>query len=80
MFFRPDILALMIPIVTILGVVFIVSLKILKGSPGQVSRNDSQEAQLIQEVYRGLQQMEQRIDALETILLERGRKAPDGGK
>lgn len=80
MFFRPDVLVFMIPIVAILGGVFLSALKILKGGSRQASRNDSEEAQLIQEVYRGLQQMEQRIDALETIILERSRRVPDGAK
>lgn len=31
----------------------------------------SEETQLMQEIYRGLQRMEQRVEALETILIEK---------
>lgn len=34
------------------------------------------DAQLIQEIYQGLTKMEQRIESLETLLLERDGKGP----
>lgn len=73
----PDVLALMIPIVAILGGVFLAALKILKGGPATGSREDqAQETRMMQDIYHGLQKMEDRIQALETILLdlERQRK------
>ncbi len=63
--------ALAIPILVILGVIFLIALKILKGkSSGGGQQNSVEETQLIQDIHHGLQRMEQRIEALETILLE----------
>lgn len=57
----------------------LIAIKILKGS---LSRKDrvaqNEEARMIQEMYRGLSRMEERVEALETILLEEERK--DQGK
>ena len=75
-----EVLALMIPIIAILGVVFLVALKILKGGPGSATGYGADEAQLMQDVYRGLQEMERRIEALETILLDRERARKEAGK
>jgi phage shock protein B len=36
------------------------------------------EVEMIQEMYRGLERMEQRIDALETILMDKQHKNGDG--
>lgn len=44
--------------------------KLRKGRPG----NDPDTTKLIQEVHHGLLRMEQRIEALETILFDRERK------
>ncbi len=45
---------------------------------GGLSRKDKQaqaeEARMIQDIYRGLAKMEERVEALETILIERKRK------
>lgn len=45
---------------------------------GGLSKKDRQqqvdEAEMIQEIYSGLSKMEQRIDALETILMDRSGK------
>ena len=73
----PDVLVFMIPITAILGGVFLAALKILKGSPSGGNREDqAQEAMMMQDIYHGLHKMEDRIQALETILLdlERQRK------
>ena len=70
-------LALLIPIIAILGSIFLSALKITKGSDRRSSRpEETEETRIIQDVYRGLQKMEDRIDALETILMdmERSRK------
>ena len=37
---------------------------------------DKGEAELLQEIYRGLQRMESRVEALETILIERNARSP----
>ncbi len=43
---------------------------ILKSRGARTGGADSEEAQMIQELYRGLDKMETRIEALETILSE----------
>lgn len=43
-------------------------------SPGQRTQFQTEEAKLIQELYQGLSKMEERVEALETILLDRERK------
>ena len=56
----------------VLGSTFLITIKILKGG---FSRKDqmrqNEEARMIQEIYQGLSRMEERVDALETILLDR---------
>lgn len=68
------IMILAIPLVAIIGGLFIEALKILKGDgsgPGGLGDLSEDEGQTIQEINRGLNRMEKRIEALETILLER---------
>jgi hypothetical protein len=59
----------------IVGSTILMAIKILKGG---VSRDEqkkqSEEARIIQEIYQGLSKMEERMDALETIILDRDRK------
>ncbi len=45
----------------------------LVGGPGPRA-SQQQEPQIIQEVYQGLTRMEQRVEALETLLLEQEKK------
>ena len=56
----------------IIGSTILMAIKILKGG---FSRKDQQvqadEAKIIQEIYQGLSKMEQRVGALETIILDR---------
>ena len=56
----------------IIGSTILMAIKILKGG---LSRKDQQvqadEAKVIQEIYQGLSKMEQRVEALETIILDR---------
>ena len=69
------------------GVVFVILLcgflvsKALGGALG--SRDEApgeEETRMVQELHRGLSGLEQRIEALETILLDRGRRhTPKGG-
>jgi phage shock protein B len=50
----------------------------IKSRRGGLTRRTRQqaadEAKMIQDMYRGLSQMEKRVDALETILMDRQRK------
>jgi hypothetical protein len=62
----------------VLGGTFIKALKILKGIPPQQSKQlRAEETKLMQEIYQGLSRMQERVEVLETILLDRHRKAGD---
>lgn len=66
------ILLLAIPIVAILGGILVAVIKLLKGGDtGGGGALSAEEARLMQELHQGLETMESRIEALETILLER---------
>lgn len=41
------------------------------GLTGNSGKSQSEEARVIQEIYQGLSRMEERIDALETILMDK---------
>ena len=61
---------------TIVGGIFLKALRIWKGiSPEQSQQLRAEETKLMQELYQGLSRLEERVEALETILLERRRKA-----
>lgn len=62
-------------ILAIIGSTILIGLNILKGGfskKGQKSKTD--EAKMIQEIHGGLSRMEKRVEALETIILDRERK------
>lgn len=64
-----------IVVIAIIGVVVLLAIRILKGSNGRGGDGaSSDEARVIQEIYQGLSRMEERVEALETILLDRDRK------
>ncbi|MBI2434446.1 MAG: hypothetical protein HYV26_16435 [Candidatus Hydrogenedentes bacterium] len=46
--------------------------RLVSGSRGRAG--SAEESQLIQELYTGLHKMEQRVEALETLLLERDQR------
>ena len=56
----------------IVGGTILMVIKILKGG---LSRTDqkaqTEEAKMVQEIYEGLSRMEQRVESLETIILDR---------
>lgn len=61
-------------ILAIIASTILMGLKILKGGISRKDRTDqSNEARIIQEIYQGLSKMEERIESLETILIERER-------
>jgi len=65
----------------VIGSTILMGLKIIKGgaSPsGQKTQTD--EAKIIQEIFQGLGRMEERVEALETILLEREKERKDGNQ
>lgn len=67
-------LALFIPLAAIVMVGTIIIVAILKsGSSKGRSEDDTDAYQVLQELHRGLSRMEERVEALETLLLERRR-------
>ena len=69
--------------VLIVGIVFgsiLTGLYIISNLLGKVfgarggSRPSDEESQIMQEIFYGLKKMEERIESLETILLERGER------
>jgi len=62
----------------VVGGIFLKALKIWKGiSPEQSQQFQAEETKLMQELYQGLARLEERVEALETLLLERRKKAGD---
>jgi phage shock protein B len=72
------VLGVMIPLVAVMGGIFLGALLILRGgSRREHGELKAEETRLIQDIYHGLIKMEERVEALETLLLERDRK--EGG-
>jgi hypothetical protein len=69
----------MIPIVAMVCGTFLAYVRITRGGGRGGSVNSEEDARLIQDIHNGLQQMEKRIEALETIMMdmERSRKRDD---
>ena len=62
-------------VLAIIGSTILMGLKIIKGGmsrKGQKAQTD--EARMIQEIYQGISKMEERVEALETLILDRDRK------
>jgi phage shock protein B len=57
----------LIPLV--IGGTIVISIKLLKG--GTFRKDQAEDSKIIQEIYKGLARMEERVEALETILLDR---------
>ncbi len=63
------------PFVAVIGVIILKVLKVVSGSPPRGGQQlQAEEARLMQQLYQGLSRMEDRIEALETLVLERDRK------
>lgn len=61
----------------VIGGTFVLVVRTLKGGfSGEDRKLKTEEARMIQEIYRGLARMEERINVLETILLDREPKEP----
>lgn len=55
----------------IIGSTILMAIKILKGGLSRSGqKSEAEEARMIQEIYQGLSRMEQRMEALETIILD----------
>ena len=62
-------------VLAIIGSTILMAIKILKGGLSRKGqRVQTEEARMIQEIYQGLSRMEARVEALETIILDRERK------
>ena len=62
-------------ILAIIGSTILIGIKIAKGGVSKKSRKlHADEAKMIQVIYQGLSRMEGRVEALETIILDRERK------
>ena len=63
----------------IIGSTVLMGIKIIKGGGSPKGRSEhTNEARMIQEIYQGLARMEDRVESLETILLEREKMRKDG--
>ena len=56
----------------VIGGTIIMSIRLLKG--GTSRKDQAEDSKIIQEIYLGLSRMEERVEALETIILDRGEK------
>ncbi|MBW1997798.1 MAG: phage-shock protein [Deltaproteobacteria bacterium] len=62
-------------ILAIVGSAILIGIKIVRGGISKKSRKlQADEARMIQEIYQGLLNMEGRVEALETIILDRESK------
>jgi phage shock protein B len=57
----------------VLLLVFLVKQVIHNQKPDQMAQSGGDDIQIIQEILQGLERMEKRVEALETILLDRAR-------
>ena len=59
-----------IPLIIITGAILL-GIKIIRGrSPSKDPKDQADETKIIQEIYKGLARMEERVEVLETILIE----------
>ena len=56
----------------IIGGTILLSIKLLKGKTSRKDQAD--DSKVVQEIYQGLSQMEERVEALETLLLDREKR------
>lgn len=59
----------------VIGSTILMAIKIIKGGLSRKKQNyQADEAKMIQEIYQGLSRMEERVESLETILLDSDKK------
>ena len=59
----------------IIGSTILMAIKLIKGGvAGKDRQSQTDEARMIQEIHQGLTRMEERVEALETIILDHERK------
>ena len=59
---------------SVIGGTILMAIRLIKGPSSQNPQRQQEETQMIQEIFQGLQRMEERVDALETLLTERDQK------
>jgi phage shock protein B len=58
----------------VIGGTFLMAIRLFKGGVSRrQQRTEAEEARMIQEIYKGLSRMEERVETLETILLDHGK-------
>ncbi len=61
--------------------IIVIFVKLLKGGASKtVQKGYTDEARMIQEIYQGLSKMEERVESLETILLDRERARKENNR
>jgi len=69
------VMVFLIPLSAIVGGIILSALKILRGdSSRRTGPEAEEETRMIQEIYSGLGKLEERVEALETLILDRERK------
>ena len=59
----------------VIGGTILMAIKLIKGGVSRKDQTDmAQEAKMVQEIYQGLSQLEERLDSLETILFDREKR------
>lgn len=62
-------------VLAIIGSTLITAIKVIKGGVSRKGQKlEAEEAGRVQEIYQGLSRMEERVETLETLLLDRERK------
>ncbi|PCJ51494.1 MAG: phage-shock protein [Candidatus Hydrogenedentota bacterium] len=68
-------------IIGTIGVSIFLIVKASQGGGGKKSKQaDADETQLIQEIYHGLSKMEERVESLETLLMQSEKRRREGKK
>ena len=62
----------------VIGGTILMSIKLLKG--GTSRQDQAEDSKIFKEIYQGLSRMENRVEALETILLDQNKKDPKDEK
>ena len=71
----PEIVILLVVALFVIVFSALILRVVFRGSNGRYREAPTDEIRMMQEIYRSLSQMEKRVEALETILLDRVRKS-----
>ncbi|MDJ0780527.1 MAG: phage-shock protein [Desulfosarcinaceae bacterium] len=58
----------------VVGGTILLAIRIIKGSGGVGREQSAADARMLQEIYQGMARMEERVEALETILIHTRKK------